>query len=75
MVLTLTRAPKMLLMAAVDGSGTLKMANWRLSRLGMSFLPPPGWFMAATYLRRVQHSQPNGIERVLLQQSHLQVMP
>ena len=49
---TLTSAPKMLLMAAVDGRGTLKMANWRFSLLGMSFLPPPGTFMAATYLQR-----------------------
>ena len=34
------RVPKMLLMAATDGSGTANMAKWRLSRLGMSFLPP-----------------------------------
>jgi hypothetical protein len=43
-----TRRPKMPLMAATLGSGTLKSANWRLRRLGMSFLPPPGTFMAAT---------------------------
>ena len=35
-------APKMSLIAALDGSGTANMANWRLSRFGMSFL-------AATY--------------------------
>lgn len=40
----------MLVMAALEGSGTLKMANWRLRRLGISFLPPPGTFMQATYL-------------------------
>ena len=39
-----------MLMAAAEGWGTLKIANWRLRRLGMSFLPPPGTFMAATYL-------------------------
>ena len=40
----------MLLMAATEGRGTLKMANWRLSLFGMSFLPPPGMFIAAKYL-------------------------
>ena len=49
---TLTKAPKMLLMAATDGSGTLKIANWRFSLLGMSFLPPPGMFMPAKYLQQ-----------------------
>ena len=44
----------MWLMAALEGSGTLKMANWRFRRLGMSFLPPPGVFMHATYLQRKQ---------------------
>mmetsp|Transcript_13331 Transcript_13331/g.21688 ORF Transcript_13331/g.21688 Transcript_13331/m.21688 type:complete len:222 (+) Transcript_13331:3272-3937(+) len=44
-----TSCPKMLLMAATEGSGTLKMQNWRLRRLGISFLPPPGVFMAARY--------------------------
>mmetsp|Transcript_29254 Transcript_29254/g.72342 ORF Transcript_29254/g.72342 Transcript_29254/m.72342 type:complete len:287 (+) Transcript_29254:1995-2855(+) len=44
-----TSCPKMLLMAATEGSGTLKMQNWRLRRLGMSFLPPPGVFIAARY--------------------------
>ena len=27
------------------------MKNWRLSRFGMSFLPPPGWPIAAMYVR------------------------
>ena len=48
--LTLTKAPKMLLIAATEGKGTLKMANWRFSLFGTSFLPPPGMFMAAKYL-------------------------
>ena len=29
------------------------MANWRFSLLGMSFLPPPGMFMAAKYLQQI----------------------
>mmetsp|Transcript_23991 Transcript_23991/g.78017 ORF Transcript_23991/g.78017 Transcript_23991/m.78017 type:complete len:200 (+) Transcript_23991:5674-6273(+) len=44
-----TSAPKMLLMAATDASGTLKMQNCLLRRFGMSFLPPPGVFIAARY--------------------------
>jgi hypothetical protein len=44
-----TRLPKMLLIAAVLGNGTLNVQNWRFSRLGMSFLPPPGSFIAAMY--------------------------
>lgn len=29
------------------------MANWRFSLFGMSFLPPPGMFMAAKYLQQI----------------------
>mmetsp|Transcript_7533 Transcript_7533/g.28303 ORF Transcript_7533/g.28303 Transcript_7533/m.28303 type:complete len:258 (+) Transcript_7533:7400-8173(+) len=39
----------MLLIAATDGRGTLKMQKCRFKRLGMSFLPPPGVFIAARY--------------------------
>ena len=48
----------MLLRVSVDGVGTLKMANCRFSLLGMSFFPPPGTFMAATYLRDGQVFSP-----------------
>ena len=41
-----TMFPKMLLIAAVDGSGTLKMQKCLFSLFGMSFFPPPGWFIA-----------------------------
>ena len=53
--LTRTKAPKMLLMAATEGRGTLKIANWRFSLFGMSFLPPPGMFMAAKYLQQTPY--------------------
>lgn len=42
-----TRVPKTEEMEAPEGRGTLKQAKWRFSRFGMSFLPPPGVFMAA----------------------------
>mmetsp|Transcript_9300 Transcript_9300/g.39098 ORF Transcript_9300/g.39098 Transcript_9300/m.39098 type:complete len:288 (+) Transcript_9300:5994-6857(+) len=44
-----TSWPKMLLIAATDGSGTLKTQKCRFRRLGMSFFPPPGVFIAARY--------------------------
>lgn len=50
-----TREPKTALMAATDGSGTLKQQNCRLRRLGMSFLPPPGVFIAAMYWQSVMN--------------------
>mmetsp|Transcript_8304 Transcript_8304/g.37849 ORF Transcript_8304/g.37849 Transcript_8304/m.37849 type:complete len:212 (-) Transcript_8304:1664-2299(-) len=39
----------MLLMAATDGRGTLKMQKCLFKRLGISFFPPPGVFIAARY--------------------------
>ena len=58
-------APKILLIAAVDGSGTANIANWRLSRFGMSFLPPP----ASQSMLRVQFVSEDGVELILLQRS------
>ena len=39
--------PNILSMDAFEGRVQLKMVNWRLSLSGISFLPPPGWIMAA----------------------------
>lgn len=39
--------PNILSMDAFEGRVQLKIENWRLSRSGISFLPPPGWIMAA----------------------------
>ena len=38
-----------MLMAATDGRGTLKMQKCLFKRLGISFFPPPGVFIAARY--------------------------
>ena len=38
---------KILSMEELEGSVQLKMLNWRFNLSGMSFLPPPGWIMAA----------------------------
>ena len=35
--------------ASSVGIVQLKVTKWRFSRCGMSFLPPPGWFIAAMY--------------------------
>ena len=40
-------SPKILSIEAFDGKVQLKMENCRFSLSGMSFLPPPGWIIAA----------------------------
>ena len=42
----LDMAPKIWLIEAFEGSVTFITWKWRLARLGMSFLPAPGWSMA-----------------------------
>lgn len=49
---TLTKYPfpivlKILSMELFDGRQQLKILKWRLRRCGISFLPPPGWIIAA----------------------------
>jgi hypothetical protein len=63
-VFTLAKLPKMCEMEALEASGTLKMANCRFRRLGMSFLPPPGTFMHATYLDKSCLHQANWVDGV-----------
>ena len=40
--------PKILSIEAFDGRVQLNIENCRFKRSGISFLPPPGWIIAAT---------------------------
>ena len=57
-------APKIWLIEAVDGSVTFITWKWRFARLGMSFLPAPGWSIAPRTSRSMMPLNSPGLSRL-----------